>query len=445
MRPTTTVTNRIAAAALFFAAPALAQPQVDPEQGAEDAPPVAPVVPDEAPAPAHEPGGPQLISTTTVTLAVTDPEAAATSILALSQRVGGQPPGRGASQIEVRVPRERMPEVLDQLRQLGTELARSGAVRDVSGELADLESRIRAAEETRERLLQLRAGGHSVDDSLLVEQQLSALDTALAELRFTLSTTRRQVELGTIHVGLVSDTPPPPEALPQLQLPFPWLQRTGLGALQSPPPAQEERHREVLDSMIDGGVQAELLTLDGLPGRADPSWAGVGAVRFRGLAPGWPLSLAVGFDAGLGGGTGFTYDLDLLIGAGSSVARWMGFGLLSGAAGRSWTGARVPAAWEVPAELFVTFELGDWGRLLLQARPQWIAPRIEARHDGSHLGFADELVLRSTLALAPALGHSYLDDGALRVGFAYHELRDTQMWTFVLGWGGGESDRTPVD
>ncbi len=437
------ISSGLVGATLLWGPPLGAQP-VPPSPAGIPSPPSPPAVPPVPPQQqTHVPGSPTLVSRTQVTIAAQDRGTTIRSLVALAERRGGFPPQRSSAGVELRVPRAQLLQVLAEIRQLGTELAHHAEVRDVSGELADLDSQIASVAASRQRVLALQASGRSTDDSLLVERQVDHLDGQLADLELARSQLQRDVDLATVQVHLAVDEPPAPEALPSPRLPFQWLQNTSLGSLQNPPQAEGEQERgAVINSMIDGGLQAELLYLDDTPERDHSSWAGGGAMRFRGSPPGWPLAAAVGMDIGLAGGNGFAYDLDFLLGLGSSASRWLSFGLLSGAAGRSWSGGRVPAAWEIPAELFVNIQLGDLGRLLLQARPQWIGPRIEARQNGSRLEFADELVLRGTLALAPLAGHDDMNDGALRLGLAYHELRDTQLWTVVFGWGGGEFSTT---
>ncbi len=211
-----------------------------------------------------------------------------------------------------------------------------------------------------------------------------------------------------------------------------------------PPEVEEEGRpkgaRRLDDDMADVGLHAEWLRFDGPPDPNSTSWAVGPALRARGMVPAPDYHLALGADLGVARGTGFAYDVSGLVGFGCTSLDWLSFGLLSGVGASSWSGGRLPPAWEISGELFVTFEAGEWGRLLLQARPLWTDPRIEERHRGTDLPLGDELLLRGTVLLAPLVGADEIGEGGLRLGVGYREARGARLWTLVVGYGAGVYD-----
>ena len=382
---------------------------------------------------------PRLVQRTRLTLCVPNREAAVDQIVTIATQGGASPPERHDQRVILRVPVARASEVLDRLQQLGDRRALASEAIDVSAPLADLEAELSVLRAARARLLALRPSGAPVADQLRIERQVAEVDGRIAKCSLRLAQYARDTAQVEVVVVLEIESSPPPEPIPVPRLPFPWLRRLGLGSLEQPQPSSRERPRAVLDAMLDLGLYMEGSRANDLPHPDDQSYSVLGALRIRGKAPGRPVSLALGLDAAFGGGTGFADELDALLGLGSGIGRRVSFGLLSGLAGRSWTGGRVPAAWEIPAELFVATDLGDWGRILLQARPQWILPASK-RASSPRSIVGDELLLRGTVAIAPLAGARHLEDGSLRLGLAVHEIQATQLWTVIVGWGAGFTD-----
>jgi len=385
-----------------------------------------------------------------VTLRARDVPGAVTALLARARAAGWRLQERADARVVLRLPPEQLLAARLALRELGTEIDHESLTEDVTGALAELEARQRSAAAARARLLALQGPGRSVDEMVQLTRAVELVDDALASATRERQRLEREVAEATLAVTFVPAVPPDQEAIPAVRLPFPWLERThedalyGRGAPSEPARPGEarepRRERRSIETFPEISMLLELARLRDRPHPDESAWALGGALRARALVGTKPVGLAMGFDVGLAGGEGFAHDLDLLGGIAGAVNSWLAVGLLSGPAGRAWTGGRVPAAWEIPLELATALDFGHEGRFLLQVRPQWIPRETSTRRDGSSLGFADELLVRATLATAVVSPHEDVEEGGLRLGFAYHELMDTHLVTFCVGWGAGETD-----
>jgi hypothetical protein len=382
--------------------------------------------------------GPQLIQTVTTTLRVRDVDAALANIAARAASAQWRIEERSEGELVLRVPPADLEAARHALGELGLVIDHRGRTEDVTARLADLTAARQSAARRHERLLALQDPQRSVDEALALsdalaetEDELASLDRERAELLGDVAEARLVVRC--LAVG------PPAEPIPAVELPFRWLQWTNEDALRAP--ARSPARRGTVESMLDVGMHLELsrLTNRPEPGR-DPVAVG-GAVRSRMFPEMKPLGIALGFDLAMGGGAGFSHEVDFLVGVSGALSPWLSCGVLTGASGRAWTGGRIPAAWELPAEVVSAFELADWGRLLVQIRPQWIPRRDHPRQVEGAFGGVDETLVRVTLAAAPLAGKDHLEDGALRLGVAYQDLLGESLATVFVGWGIGAVDR----
>jgi len=295
---------------------------------------------------------PRLITTESLTLRARDVDRAVAALLARAVAAGWRLEERADSRVVLRLPPDALPAARAALRELGVESGHQSRTRDVSGELADLEARQRAAEAALARLLALQGPHRSVDEVVALTR---AADQVLDELT-TATRERQQLERAvaeaTLEVTFVPAGPPAAEAIPTVRLPFPWLERTHEDALRDldepsePPepgePGEPGPRRRSIESFPELSMLLEYWRLRDRPHPDENAWALGGALRARALAGTKPVGFAMGFDVGLAGGEGFAHDLDLLAGVAAAVNSWLAFGLMSGPAGRAWTGGASP-------------------------------------------------------------------------------------------------------
>ena len=150
----------------------------------------------------------QVISRASLDVEVTDVSAAITRLRALIESVGGfieqvstsGGPNPESGYASVRVPSERFLDALDSIERLGKPLGQSLGQQDVTGEVIDLEARLRSELRTEESLLKLLDRAVSVSDVLTVERELSRVRANVERLQGQIDFISKSVALATITV-----------------------------------------------------------------------------------------------------------------------------------------------------------------------------------------------------------------------------------------------------
>jgi len=374
-------------------------------------------------------------------LLVDEPRAASEAVAGLTESQGGKLEEQTQRQVVIRVPVGRVDALIARLHEVGTVRQRSVTTRDIGIERTDLGARLANAARTRARLLALEQRSQSVDDSLLVERRLALVDEEIARLQAAWTALERRGNLATLTVLLLPRAETAPENVPQLRLPFPWLDRLTLSALLDTDPSSRNTNRgasRYIDSNLDLGLQFEGTRLDRLPDEHDRACAVAAAIRLRGVVGTDPIGVALGTDLALGG-NGFLYDAALLLGMGLSIGAYSSMGLVAGLGHSGWTGRHVKPGLDIPLELFLIVDAGDAARLMLFAQPRWAF--THSRDQGSpNTPFGDELSVGGAVLVPAMFGNDELDEGGLRIGGAYTELSGTRAYTVTLGVGVGAVD-----
>ncbi len=200
--------------------PEAAPPRVEADRASDPAPTATDAI-----------AGPLLIYTARLSLGVYEATKAIDTIETLARQAGGYLVIRDDTTITVRVPAARFDEVLAKVATLGDVLTRNVAVRDVTEEYFDLETRLRNQEVVLRRLQELLLRASSVDDALKVEAELARVATEVEQLKGRLKLLRELVAYSTITVTFA---PTATESVgSRVALPFPWLDSLGLGNLLS--------------------------------------------------------------------------------------------------------------------------------------------------------------------------------------------------------------------
>ncbi|QCQ16217.1 DUF4349 domain-containing protein [Microbacterium sp. RG1] len=155
-----------------------------------------------------------------IQMSVDDPEDTQQQITAIvtgvqgyvsSASIAGSPtttdpvyPVPGQSSITVRVPADRLQDVIDQVGALGTVSASSVDRFDVTDQAVDLRARIAAQETSVARLTELLAQSASVADLIAAESALADRQAALDADRQQLEMLEDQVAMSTLTVNLAS-------------------------------------------------------------------------------------------------------------------------------------------------------------------------------------------------------------------------------------------------
>jgi hypothetical protein len=120
---------------------------------------------------------------------------------------------RGESLLVVRVPEARLDTAIDQVAAIGEELSRTSASQDVTGDLADVSSRLATQRASVARVRALLARATRLQDVVLLESEMSKRESDLEALEARLASLTDQADLATLSVTL--RTPPAAAAAEQ--------------------------------------------------------------------------------------------------------------------------------------------------------------------------------------------------------------------------------------
>jgi hypothetical protein len=172
---------------------------------------------------------PLLVYTAHLTMAVFDAKKALDTMEDLTRKSEGYLVRRDDLTITVRVPSKRFQASLDEMMRLGDVLHRRVDVRDVTEEYTDIVVRLRNAEAMRKRLEELLARAENVKHALEVERELERVAGEIERMKGRLKLLGELVSFSTITVEFRPRTSDHVES--SVKLPFPWLERLGLGDL----------------------------------------------------------------------------------------------------------------------------------------------------------------------------------------------------------------------
>ncbi len=226
-------------------------------------------------------------------------------------------------------------------------------------------------------------------------------------------------------------------------------QPAGPEALKNPAPPRTARTPD-LDQDGAGGskprpARARTQRAEGLSGLRigrmeepaafeDTGWAFAYRVSMLSLDEASPVATRLDLELGSTSTWGFLYDLEFLLGFAGRLGSVGALGVLGGGGLGGVTGGRLPFAWQVPVEAFVTLDLGDWLHLHTWARSTWLFGTGAERLQGPQLyDLGDELAL----GLAFTFGESDAggDEPGFYLGALYQELLGSRMISLLLGFG----------
>ena len=120
--------------------------------------------------------------------------------------------GLGDAHLTVRVPPQDFGGTLDRVGALGRELERTRSARDVTTELADVDSRVRTQERSVARVRTLLGRADTIGEVVQIESELARREADLESLQAQLAALQDVTDLSTIEVLLVArdETRPAP-------------------------------------------------------------------------------------------------------------------------------------------------------------------------------------------------------------------------------------------
>lgn len=172
---------------------------------------------------------PMLIYKANIYMAVFETKKSIDAVEQLAKDSGGYLVSREDNRITVRVPASKFDGTLDKITKLGDMLHRNVSVQDVTSEYFDLSIRLRNLEAMRDRFEELLKKATKVEEALAVERELERVAGEIERLKGRLKLLRELVTFSTITVEF---QPRPTDHIDnKVRLPFPWLDRLGLGDL----------------------------------------------------------------------------------------------------------------------------------------------------------------------------------------------------------------------
>src|SRR5690606_27061069 len=164
-------------------------------------------------------GAEKMIVTGYLTLTVERPAEAATDVAMIVEAAGGRvdartehaPDGedRGSAELTVRIPSDELTRTLESIKELGEVERVEQGKQNVTAEVRDLESRIKALSASVDRLISLMADADTTADLISIESALSERQANLESLESQKRSLDDLVELSTftIQLGTEADAP----------------------------------------------------------------------------------------------------------------------------------------------------------------------------------------------------------------------------------------------
>ncbi|NAZ88802.1 DUF4349 domain-containing protein, partial [Kineococcus indalonis] len=163
-----------------------------------------------APGPLDAAAGRSVVSTATLDVEVRDAAAAARrtaelataagGLVAASSTGGGE--GPASARLTLRVPGERLGQVLDGVAALGRQTGRTTSATDVTAEVADVGSRVTSARAVLAAFRARLPQATTIPDVLALEGEIARRQADLEALQARQRTLADQVALASVEVGL---------------------------------------------------------------------------------------------------------------------------------------------------------------------------------------------------------------------------------------------------
>lgn len=170
-----------------------------------------------------------LVYTADIRLRVQEVPKAIDAVEKLAKEMGGYLVVRQDNRITVRVPSAKFDASLDELVKLGELTHRNVSIEDVTDLYFDMQTRMKNLEVVKKRLEELLEKAKTVEESLAVQRQLERVTIELERLRGKLKLLAELVMFSTISVVLEPKSTEHIDS--KVRLPFPWMDRLGLGEL----------------------------------------------------------------------------------------------------------------------------------------------------------------------------------------------------------------------
>jgi hypothetical protein len=211
----------------FKSAPVPEEPAPDQAPGSEGQ--LAPLTPSDTPKqPAPVANKRQIIYTATMQVSVYDLAHSLEIVEDLPERYGGWMHQRVDNQVVLRIPADRLVEVMAAVAELGVVDYRLLESLDVTAEYTDLESRIQILAEIQKQMQVLLAKAATVEQALEIRRALDQVTLELEAARAQMRELSKSIAFSTLILSLVERGPT--QLVPSSNDPFPWVDELGVEA-----------------------------------------------------------------------------------------------------------------------------------------------------------------------------------------------------------------------
>ncbi|WP_231992237.1 DUF4349 domain-containing protein [Mycobacterium sp. ACS4331] len=156
-----------------------------------------------------------VVKTASMVLTVPDTSAAADQAAVIAEDSGGRVDsrtedagsgsGRASSSVVLRIPADRLDEVLRRLKELGVVESTETRADDVTAQRVDLDARIRALQTSVDRLLAIMRDAADPEALIAAENALSQRQAELDSLRAQRTQLGEQVDYSTVNVNFIAE------------------------------------------------------------------------------------------------------------------------------------------------------------------------------------------------------------------------------------------------
>lgn len=389
--------------------------------------------------PASGRGGPTeraLAKDAELSLSVPDESDAAGRVQALATAAGARLVRGTLQELVLEVPDARYRGLISELRRVGTVRYERVTTRDLGAALEEAAAAIRAGAEARARLERSRALARGVSDELELERALGAEAASSADAARRYAELERRAGVTRVTVRLVA---PEPERIDGPRLPFRWLGEVDALRL-SDTTTPHDSPRSQASAFIDGQVQLRAEASTGGGALGDGAGAFGLGIGLRSLGAASPVGLYGGFDLALGGGTGFLYRLQPLLGVGAGLGRYVTVGLGAGPGLDGLTG-RIPFGVSFPIELSLGLDFIRAVGVTAWARDGWVLASSRREHGAPHAAFGDEASAGLDVLFGERRGpDASVNRAGFRVGLGIREVMGAPMAELSVGVGARQVD-----
>ena len=170
--------------------------------------------------------GRHIIYTAQMTVSVFNLEDAMAKAESLPETHGGYIQSMSEGNLVLRIPSKKLKKAMEEVADYGVVDHRSLQAADVTAEFVDVDSRIRALQETQKQLLELLTKARTVQEALEVRQALDGITTELEVLKGRMRQLENMIGYSTLTLSLYERGPHTPT--PSSNDPFPWVNELGV-------------------------------------------------------------------------------------------------------------------------------------------------------------------------------------------------------------------------